>query len=104
MFWSGWPRRTGTRCRWVIGDVCMPWWKRTQKPESMSRPDNRTEKVIDRLETVAERMERVAQILASDLDQTNDEGRQLRRIVRDAQGGRPARRGDGNAGGGGGGG
>lgn len=63
----------------------MPWWKRVEKPESMTRPDTRTEKVVERLEVVAERMEKVAEILAGDLEKEEDEQRELRRIIRDLQ-------------------
>lgn len=63
----------------------MPWWKRVAKPESMTRPDMRTEKVIDRLEMVAERMEKVAKILADDMDVHDAEQHDLQRIVREAQ-------------------
>jgi hypothetical protein len=77
----------------------MPWWKRVAIPESMNRPDTRTEKVIDRLETVAERMEKVASLLASDLDKADAEQRILRRAIREAQGGRPPRAGGGEGGG-----
>lgn len=86
MCWSEWRKRTGSRCRWWLGEFCMPWWKRVQVPEGMSRPDNRTEKVIERLETVAERMENVARLLASDLDKADNEQRALRAAIREAQG------------------
>ena len=63
-----------------------PWWRKVAKPESMSRPDTRTEKVIERLEIVAERMENVARVLSDDLDTEEEEQRDLHRIVREAQG------------------
>lgn len=68
----------------------MPWWKKTELPEDMTRPDNRTERVIERLEVVAERMEAVAKVLSDDLDTQDTEQRDLHRIVREAQG-RPRR-------------
>lgn len=90
MYWSDWPKRTAHRCWITIGGWCMPWWKKVALPEDMTRPDGRTEKVIDRLETVAERMEAVAKVLSDDLDKADEEQHQLQRIVREAQG-RPRR-------------
>lgn len=69
----------------------MPWWRRIELPEDMTRADVRTEKVIERLGAVAERMEAVAQVLSDDLDTEEDEQRELRRVIKEAQGGRPER-------------
>lgn len=86
MCWSDWRKRTVARCWITIGGWCMPWWRRVALPEDMTRPDTRTERVIDRLEVVAERMEAVAKILSDDLDAADSEQHELHRIVREAQG------------------
>lgn len=90
MFWFAWQRRIVRSLCTLLGDWCMPWWKRTAMPESMTRPDARTEKVIDRLEVVAERMEAVAKVLADEMDANDSEQYELQRLVREAQG-RPRR-------------
>jgi tellurite resistance-related uncharacterized protein len=64
---SAWQKR--------ISEFFMPWWKKTQIPEAMQRPDTRTEAVLDRLEIIAARLEKVSHALEDELDEDEKEAR-----------------------------